>query len=100
MFHSLAVRITTCFAIGLHPEVCEKLRNMLKTIAAFRQPDKKLKIHRILKGFVQPITLFEYSAPEGCCSRGNVQNTVVEKNECVELNLASDFKHFTYCFHH
>src|SRR6266436_1157679 len=99
MFQSLSVRICTCFAIGLHPKVRKKLRNMLKAISAFRQTDKKLKVHRILKGFIEPIALFKYSAPKECCSCGDVQNAVVKKDECVELDLAPNFKHLTYGIH-
>lgn len=34
MFHSLLVWSAACFAIRLHPEIGEKVRNMFKAIAA------------------------------------------------------------------
>src|ERR1700712_1401925 len=89
MFHSLAIRIVTCFALGLHPEVREQLRNMFKVISTFRQADEELEIHCILKRLIQPISFFKYSAAEKRCSSGNVQDAVIEKNKGAELDLPS-----------
>jgi hypothetical protein len=100
VFHSLPVRRTARFAIRLQPEVGKKLRDMLKAITTLREADKKIKVHRIVKLFVEPVAFFEYSAPKECCSCWDVQDAMVQENERVELDLAPSFERLPGLIHH
>ena len=69
---------------------------MLKAITTFRKTDEKLQIHRIVKLLIEPVAFLEDPTSKERRSRWDVQDTVVEKNECAKLNLPPCLKHSTH----